>query len=92
MPRVHKIVGVAVRHDGRVYSLPAPARHCDVLRKIVEETGIERWTGDLHYDQGFVDEAGTYLHRYAALLRAYRTGQVTPTFEPKGVLTSEDLW
>lgn len=87
------ITGVAARHNGQVFSLSKPARHPDVLRKIREETGVARWTGDLHYDQGFVDAEGTYLHRKAALARAFATGQLPPDFKPcAGILFSEDLW
>lgn len=88
MGRKLRLTGVAVRHEGRVVSLPEPARHCDVLRTLGT-----KWVGDLHMDQGFVDEDGNYLHRRVALARAYSTGQVAPDFKPRaGILFSEDLW
>ena len=70
-----KITHVAIRFQGKVFSLPAPNRHHDVIRKIAEETDAERC--DAHGDdQGFLDESGRYLMRGQALISALLNGQV----------------
>lgn len=84
------IVAVAVRYNGKVYSLPRPNRHHDVLRVIHQETGD--WTIDAHGDdQGFLDENGTYYRRAPALIHAITCGQIK---EGKWgtQLYSEDVW
>jgi len=35
------ITHTAIRFEGTTYSLPAPARHHDVIRDIVEKTGAK---------------------------------------------------
>lgn len=86
------IVAVAVRWKGKVYSLPEPNRHHDVLRLIHDETGD--WPVNAHGDdQGFLDEAGTYYRRAPALVHAIMNEQVEAgkTITPRE-LYSEDLW
>lgn len=85
------ITHVAIRFQGKVWSLPAPNRHHDVIRLIVEETGVEYVNahGD---DQGFLDESGRYLRRQAALLSAEANGQVKQKTNPPNKLFSEDIW
>lgn len=86
-----KLVGVAILHQGEMHSLPAPARHCDVFRILGSLGKLDKpWKGDMHYDQGFVDEDGFYLNRYQAKARALRIGQITSTIS--NIMTSEDLW
>lgn len=88
-----KITHVAIRFQGTTYSLPAPNRHHDLIRKISEETGQETVTsmGD---DQGFIDEEGTYLTRRQALTVAEREGQLKEGAlgTRLGRLFSEDVW
>jgi hypothetical protein len=59
------ITHVAIRFRGKVWSLPAPNRHHDVIRLIAEETGVESVDGGC--TQGFLDSAGRYLNRKEAL-------------------------
>jgi len=89
MSDLPKITGVAVMYAGRMYQLPKPNRHHDVIRSI--PGGVKG--PDL---QGFVDEFGTFLTRKAVMVRAIKTGQLKrrPGKEhyqgPE--LFSEDLW
>lgn len=87
------ITHVAIRFQGKVWSLPAPNRHHDVIRHIIQETGVA--TVDARDDdQGFLDSEGTYLRRAPALLNAELNDQLLPrALGPKlGKLYSEDVW
>ena len=90
------ITHVAVRFQGVVYSLPSPNRHHHVLWKIIQEAKVPRVnaTGE---DQGFLDDAGNYLTRTAALEHAVQCNQLKDPKEPfarstKPQLFSEDVW
>jgi hypothetical protein len=87
------ITHVAIRFQGQVYSLPAPNRHHDVIRLIVEQTGVK--TVDAREDdQGFLIDGEQYARRKPALRHAQECGQLKPdTLGPKlGKLYSEDVW
>lgn len=85
-----KLTHVAIRFRGVVYSLPAPNRHHDVIRHIVQQTGVDHVDGD---EQGFLDEKGTFLNRRQALMSASLLGQLKPgTVVRGGRLFSEDVW
>lgn len=81
------IVAAACQLNGLTFSMPAPARHHDIL-EAMHVAGIE--TG--YEDQGFLDHRGIFLGRKAAMIVAYRWGQVTDEFEDGGELFSEHLW
>ncbi len=93
------ITHVAVRHQGRIWSLPRPYRHHHIMRTIlwlVEEFGeytkekAERFaSGD---DQGFLDDTGKYYTRQEAEVIARQCNQIKNGEIIGGVLTSEDLW
>jgi len=85
-----KLTHVAIRFRGIVYSLPAPNRHHDVIRKILRETDATYVCND---EQGFLDENGTFLNRRQALVSAELLGQLKPgTVIRAGQLFSEDVW
>lgn len=95
------ITHVAIRFQGRIWSLPKPYRHHHILRTIIwlsKEFG--EYTGDkidavdtYDEDQGFLDEAGTYLNRKQALVNALLNGQVKDENKIRhNMLFSEDLW
>lgn len=96
------ITHVAIRFQGRTWSLPRPYRHHHVLRTIlwlVEEFGEytkEQIDGvDTHGDdQGFLDATGAYLTRKQAMISAAANEQITKPGHPtiKDMLFSEDLW
>lgn len=84
---------VAIRFQGKIWSLPAPNRHHNVIRMIVRETGVQTVDVDLRDDQGFLDENGTYYGRAPALVHALACGQLKDRPEPMAqYLYSEDLW
>ncbi len=87
-----RITHVAIRFNGRTFSLPAPNRHHDVIRYICETTGATH-VDVREDDQGFLDVNGVYLRRAPALARAYSTGQLKPgTQIHMNMLFSENVW
>ena len=87
------ITHVAIRFQGKVWSLPAPNRHHDVIRLIVAETGIK--TVDARDDdQGFLIDGEQYARRRPALFHAERCNQLKPGCMGArlGALFSEDVW
>lgn len=86
-----QITHVAIQYAGRVWSLPAPNRHHNVIRHIAEQTGDGIRGPDV---QGFLDGNGRFLRRAQAYTLARRSGQFQRT--PGGYqgtdLYSEDLW
>lgn len=85
------LTGVAIRFQGKIWTLPKPNRHHDVIRLIIAETGVTHVDVDHQWDQGFVDETGRYYHRKAAWVHAELNDQLIR--KPTGnVFTSEDVW
>ena len=83
-----RLTRVAIRFQGKVYSLPAPNRHHHVIREIlIQNPDVRTVSND---EQGFLDESGRFLTRSQALVSAKMFGQLR--CEPRGILTSEDLW
>lgn len=92
MRTLPRITHVAIRFEGTVYSLPAPARHHDVIRDIVDKTGA-RYVDARDEDQGFIDSEGRFLDRHRALMIALRAKQVIDESKVRcRMLTSEDVW
>lgn len=90
MRLTEKIVAVAIRHKGMTISIPAPARHGDVLQAMHEAFGEPGFVED-PIDQGFLTSAGRYVERIPAVEIAIKTGQIEkPNWPPS--LYSEDLW
>lgn len=84
------VVAAAVRlPDGRVFSLPSPARHHDVIHMLHREHGIEQ-RGD--HEQGFLLSDGRFCRRAPAKLVAERAGQLLPRAMHLKDLYSEDVW
>jgi hypothetical protein len=84
------ITHVAIRFKGTTYSLPAPNRHHDVIRHIVETTGVS-CVDSRNEDQGFLDADGRYLNRRQAMVNAKLNNQ----FNDRPIhyqLYSENLW
>jgi len=83
------IVGVAVMYAGRVYHLPKPNRHHDVIRSI--PGGVKG--PDI---QGFILDDGKFLSRRYAYRLARDNGQLNrkpgEQFYQGPELYSEDLW
>lgn len=89
------IVAAAIRtSSGRVYALPAPARHHDILRRLIPP-GPGQEQGFIDADQGFVDRKtarAIVVHEGQPLAPHQRSG--LPRREPDHPkeLFSEDLW
>ena len=81
-----QITHVALKDGNKVYSLPAPNRHHDVIGMIGGTHGQEV--------QGFLDANGTFLNRKQAFVVAQMTGQLKrgPDGYQGDQLFSEDLW
>lgn len=84
----NKIVGVAVKYNGQIYSLPEPNRHHHVLRMIGGIYGP--------HEEGFILDGGAFIGRGLAMQLAKGNGQLK---RREGVqyyqgpdLYSEDLW
>ena len=90
------ITHVAVRFNGKLWSLPRPYRHHHIIRVIMyldNMHGGELDSVDAHGDdQGFLDDTGQYLTRKEAEVHAALNGQIKNGKIIGGVLTSEDLW
>jgi hypothetical protein len=82
-----RIISVAISAFGIVASLPAPARHGDVLRKLYEfneiAVGADR--------QGFLTNTGRYVNRRDGAAIALAAGQTDKLIAAPD-LYSEDLW
>ena len=93
IPPPDRILAAAIwTEDGRVESLPAPARHHDVIHHMVMKGFTER---EIHLaEQGFVTGQGVWAQRRPALRIAHAAGQFLPgaPAHPEHGLFSEDLW
>lgn len=86
-PHPRRIIAAAILHDGKVYSLPAPARHFHVMQDMLKQGVKPPFNGE----QGFKLADGTFIRRKPALHHALAIRQLDRA-PPSGVLTSEDLW
>lgn len=89
MSDAETIVAAAIRSGDRTWSLPKPARHCDVIRVARSTTGAT-YADVCCHNQGFLTSTGRFVGRLEAEDVARRAGQVDKLIG--GVLTSEDLW
>jgi hypothetical protein len=83
----------AVSVKGVVYTLPRPARHCDVMRHIWETVSKDIFVGP--DAQGFVTSRGRFVNRRKALRVVKAAGQPQidhPALNVGNQLFSEDLW
>lgn len=86
-PPKESILAAATLYEGKIYSVPQPARHDKVLHKVIEETGVAYVRGE---KQGFITNTGRFVDREEAVEIALKADQ-TPRnkwFE----LYSEDVW
>ncbi len=85
------ITHVAIKYEGKVWSLPPPNRHCHVIWDICAKLEINQIGDD--EEQGFLDHEGNFLNREKALEVALANNQVK---DPNNILAnqlfSEDLW
>lgn len=89
IPIEHMITHVAIRVNEKVWALPKPNRHHDVIRLIYDKTGQ---TQTAECEQGFLDHEGRFLRREPALLYAIACKQLNKNPVIGGKLFSENLW
>lgn len=82
------IVAAACRLNDMIISMPAPARHGEVLWAM-DAAGLNPALAD----QGFLDHRGLYLGRETAKIVAAQWGQITmECHHGHPELFTEDLW
>lgn len=84
-----RIVAVAIQAYGLIFTLPAPARHHNVLHAM-DAAGLDAGAGGPDA-QGFLTKKGDFLGRIGAGECAKRNGQIEKLQWPP-YLYSEDLW
>lgn len=75
-----RIVGVAVRHRGEVYGLPAPARHGQVLR-LIAACMPDDPNAPIVCEQGFITDRSRFVTREQA--RKIVAWEIQRTTSPK---------
>lgn len=81
--QTERIVSAAMWFDGKVYSLPAPARHADIIRH------FGGFAGPTTY--GFLTNYDLFVDRHEAMHIAQKASQLlAPSTKPD--LYTEDLW
>lgn len=90
-----KVVAVAFYMDGMIFTLPKPARHDDLIKKLnalgIECNGFHGPNG-VEVEQGFLLDDGRFARRKPAAAVAERAGQLTKPLIAPPRLFSEDLW
>jgi len=89
-PNVEMIVRAAIHYDGTTYSLPAPARHHNVITLMIDDE-LPSESCALK-NQGFVTSTGRFVDRYEGFKIAKAAGQLWRSSTPPNMLTSEDVW
>lgn len=82
-----RIVAAAMIYNGVVCSLPAPARHNDIIREIAARVGSANWP--VNGEDGFTTSTGRFVGRNLGMEIARAAGQTEAAMEQ---LFSEDLW
>ncbi len=81
---MEKIISVAIRWNNVIASLPAPARHIDVMKYLPFIKDLD--------DQGFLTDTGRWISRKEAWELATKNEQLIGTGYTPGILFSEDVW
>lgn len=90
-----RVVAAAIRDTktGKIYSLPAPNRHRDVIRSIGSQEDPDAFYSFSTSEEGFLLDSGEFVDRHTAWKYAIRSGQVdyakTSRFKE---LNTEMLW
>jgi hypothetical protein len=98
-----KIVGAAcLLDDGRLFSVPAPGRHHDLIPIMCKALNVDTLIGyEPAMEQGFLLDDGRFVRRKSAARIAWEAGQVIrERLIQRGVnpdecpshLFSEDVW
>jgi hypothetical protein len=84
------ITRVAIKYEGKTWTLPAPNRHHHIIRMIADSNGIGI---DGEDEQGFMTDTGRFVNRVEALKIALDANQVLDINNIRAKrLFSEDLW
>jgi hypothetical protein len=82
------IIKVAVKHKGKVHSLPAPNRHKHVIHMLSLKPH--------EVEYGFIDSLGNFIDQKLAMILALGNGQIiskdTDQYYVGMALHSEQLW
>lgn len=85
------IVAAAVKVDSKVYSLPAPARHPDILDYIAD-IDVKLLQRPHYHCEGFLTSENRFVSRYDAAQIARRAKQIINPDYMHDILYTEDLW
>ena len=87
------ITHVAIKFNGKLWSLPQPYRHHHIIKMIVM-LGEAEYVDTERDEQGFLDDTGKYLTREEAFLQAMTCCQIKEGSVglQLGWLSSEDVW
>lgn len=85
------IVGVASKAYGKLYQLPKPYRHHNLLDLMYREYPEQMQVAD---EEGFITSTGRYVNREEAYLIAQQANQILSERHPSGLveLYSESVW
>lgn len=83
------VLASAIVYSRRVWTLPAPCRHHDIIEAIYNSNGKGVDGTEL---QGFVDNNGAFLTREQAFVLARSVGQLVDSRTPGPILFSEEVW
>lgn len=88
---MERIAAAAIKHgDGRVFQLPPPKRHTDVMCLMIDQ---DSWYDEEKQTQGFVTDLGRFVTREEALPIAQDAGQIIRRCGGDHyMLTSEGVW
>ncbi len=85
-----QVDAVAINQNDKIYTLPPPARHPDLMKYMVMELQCQM---PVRGEQGFVLSDSSFATRERAAEVALTAGQcVMPLFYHGKELHSEDLW
>lgn len=85
-----RIVAAAILHEGKIYTMPQPARHYQIARAM-GQLGIMQ---DYLCTEGFLTDSNTFVRRKPAFMIAVNAKQLLREPKPNESrdLFSEDLW
>jgi hypothetical protein len=87
------IAQAAIRFEGKVYTLPRPARHADLFMANVNKSfGGVLVSGLAGGEQGFTTNTGRFVDRQEAVEIARKAGQISKKHGNDSMLFSEDVW
>lgn len=78
-----------IGEDGKVYSLPRPNRHHNIIFHLAKDL---KHSTPIKGEQGFVLTDGTFVDRKTAKLHAIANNQLLETASRSELLFSECMW